>query len=125
MDISKNNIENVFYNNLVIGNVIDRVNCVKGDSKNVLVKLLIDNIKYDFIYVDGSHKCLDCYSDMVLSWNLLKTGGILGIDDYLWKPENTNDKLDLPYHAVNHFMDRYKGEYSILNIGYRVFLLKN
>ena len=124
-DITKNNIENVFYNNLLIGNVIDRVNCIKGDSKDILIKLLIDDIKYDFIYVDGSHKCLDCYTDIILSWNILNNGGVLGIDDYLWKPENSNDKLDLPYYAVNHFMERYKGCYTVLDIGYRVFLLKN
>ena len=124
VNIRKNNVENIFYNNLVIGNVVDRVNCIKGDSKDILVKLLSNNIKYDFIYVDGSHKCLDCYSDMVLSWNLLKSGGVLGVDDYLWKPENSNSNLDSPYYAVNHFMERYEGTYIVLDIGYRVFLLK-
>lgn len=122
--IKKNKIEGIFLNNIKIGNVIDRVSAIKGDSKDILVNLLLNNNKYDFIYVDGSHKCLDCYSDMIFSWELLSSGGILGIDDYLWKPENNANMLNMPYYAVEHFMERYKGKYSILDMGYRVFLQK-
>lgn len=127
--MKKNRIEDVFLNNIKISNVMDRITIIKGDSKDALINLLLTNNKYDFIYVDGSHKCLDCYSDMIFSWELLKSGGILGIDDYLWKPENNNygdiDKLDMPYYAVEHFMNRYKEKYTLLNVGYRVFLQKN
>ena len=61
----------------------------------------------------------------LLSWNLLKSGGVLGIDDYLWKPKNNFNELDSPFSAVNYFMERYKGAYTILDVNYRVFLLKN
>ena len=109
----------------MISNVQDRVKALKGDSKDILMTLIQNKAKYDFIYVDGSHKCLDCYSDMLLSWELLNEGGILGIDDYLWAPTNmTNASLDIPYYAVEHFMERYVNKYELLNKCYRVFLLK-
>lgn len=39
---------------------------------------------YDFIYVDGSHEAADVLSDAVLSWPLLKPGGVMAFDDYKW-----------------------------------------
>ena len=77
---------------------------------------------FDFIYVDGSHLLLDCYFDLILSWNILEIGGILAIDDYLYKKDE--NILDSPYEAVNHFLQLFYGKYKILNINYRVFLEK-
>ena len=37
---------------------------------------------YDIIYVDGSHTTPDTLEDLVLSFRLLKPGGILIMDDY-------------------------------------------
>lgn len=119
----KNTIEDIFYNNIKIANIITRIIPIKGDSKDILPQLVRNNSRFDFIYVDGSHKCLDCYSDMIISWELLSDGGIIGIDDYLWNNER-NEVLDIPYHAVEHFMDRYKGKFKLLYKGYRVFLQK-
>ena len=127
-ELSKNmesgRIEEIFKRNCIISNCVDRIKVIKGDSKDILMELIMDGGKYDFIYVDGSHMCLDCYSDIIMSWELLKPGGILAIDDYLWNTQTDNDKLNLPYYAVQHFTERYKGKYTILNVSYRVFLLK-
>jgi len=123
--IEENNIEEIFYNNLKKVDIKHRVRVLEGDSKNILVDMVKKREKYDFIYVDGSHKCLDCYNDMVLSWRLLSNNGILAKDDYLWKPENIkNEYLDRPYYAVEHFIEKYKDELEILHKGYRVFLMK-
>lgn len=118
-------IEKIFYENMKIANMEDRVIAIKGDSGNVLMQLIRNGANYDFIYVDGSHKCLDCYTDLVLSWELLATGGTLAVDDYLWKVNDTKTKnLDIPYYAVKHFMEKFKERYTVLSLGYRVFLQK-
>ena len=39
---------------------------------------------FDFIYVDGSHQDPDVLVDAVLSFKLLRVGGVLVFDDYLW-----------------------------------------
>ena len=116
-------IKEVFYNNLLISGLKKRVNILEGDSKDVLMDLIRQGKQYDFIYVDGSHQCLDCYSDMVMGWELLGTAGIMGIDDYMWKPEQSNTILDYPQHAIDHFMKRYYN-IKVINVGYRVFLQK-
>ena len=78
---------------------------------------------FDFIYVDGSHLLLDFYSDLVLSWQILERGGILAIDDYLYKKDDPNI-LNSPYQAVNHFLKVFENKYKLLSITYRVFLEK-
>ena len=80
-----------------------------------------NNKTFDFIYVDGSHLLLDCYSDLILSWDILISGGIMVIDDYLYKQESI---LESPFEAVNHFLKVYQGKYKLLNKSYRVFLEK-
>ena len=77
--------------------------------------------KYDFIYVDGSHKLLDCYSDLILAWQVLNKGGIMGIDDYLW---NSGDLLNSPFEGVNHFLKKYEKEMNVISKEYRVFVEK-
>jgi len=39
---------------------------------------------FDLAYVDGSHDAHDVLADLVLSFALLRVGGVLIIDDYLW-----------------------------------------
>lgn len=117
-------IEAKFYKNVQIYKMQDKLKVYKGDSKALLFNLFREHTEFDFIYVDGSHKCLDCYTDMVISWELLKSDGIMGIDDYLWSPEQNNYDINKPYQAVNHFMKEYINQYRVLHIGYRVFLQK-
>jgi predicted O-methyltransferase YrrM/glycosyltransferase involved in cell wall biosynthesis len=114
------NIEKSFYSNIKTANLEDRIRGIKNDSTIELFKMIKEEKRFDFIYVDGSHKCNDCYSDMLLSWQLLNKGGIMAIDDYLWSGGNG----DTPLKAVDHFLERYKKELKLLHKGYRVFIEK-
>jgi predicted O-methyltransferase YrrM len=119
-------IEDIFHRNVAIAGLQNRVQTIKGDSHAVLLDLVQKNTKYDFIYVDGSHRCLDVSTDLILSWSMLEPGGIMAIDDYLYTLEddfNTNP-LEYPFHGVNHFLEKYKKELIILEKGYRVFVKK-
>ena len=126
-NIEKNNIENIFYENIRIAGITDRVKAIKGDSVNKLCELIEAGQQFDFIYVDGSHKCLDCYTDMILAWQLLRKGGVLAVDDILYnyvKVQN-GQLLEYPLMAKLHFMKKYEGQYTVISDSYRLFIQKN
>jgi predicted O-methyltransferase YrrM len=110
------------------------MNGIKGDSHEILTKMLLDHDQFDFIYIDGSHSSIDCYTDCFIAWKLLHKGGIMVIDDYLYNHEDHsipllhvkgNQYLEYsPYYGVNHFLKKHEGEYRVISIGYRVFLEK-
>jgi len=115
-------VEKSFYKNIENENLQDRIHAIKGNSKDVLLDILkTKNLTFDFIYIDGSHKCIDCYLDMFFSWKLLNIGGILAVDDYLYHIE---DKIESPFEAINKFLNENKGNYNLLYSGYRIFLEK-
>jgi predicted O-methyltransferase YrrM len=59
---------------------------------------------FDLIYIDGSHNAPDVLSDAVLSFPLLKLGGTMIFDDYLWTGGNT-DPLACPKLAIDAFLN--------------------
>jgi predicted O-methyltransferase YrrM len=113
-------VEEAFHRNVKKSQKSIRV--MKGDSIDRLSELIKMNEMFDFIYVDGSHMMLDCYADLVLSWQLLNPGGVLAIDDYPYIIEN--DIFQSPFEAVNHFLEKYNGKYKMISKTYRVFLEK-
>ena len=115
-------IEASFYKNIETSGLKDRIQGIKGDSYEVLIEMVKESKQFDFIYVDGSHKAFDCYSDLILSWKLLAEDGVLAIDDYLYNTEGAI--VNSPFEGVNHFLHKFQKEIKILHSGYRVFLQK-
>ena len=115
-------IEKSFYKNIKITGLENRITGIKMNSTMALLNYIRKNETFDFIYVDGSHLLLDCYSDLILSWEILETGGILVIDDYYYKMETL---LESPFEAINHFLKKHQQEIKILHKGFRVFLQKS
>ena len=120
-NMEQNNVENIFYNNIKNAKLENRIKVLKGDSSIILFDLLKTNEKFDFIYIDGSHKMLDCYSDLLTSFNLINSGGIIGIDDYNLFKDNI---LESPFESVNHFLKKFEKNIKILSKDYRVFIEK-
>ena len=114
-------VESSFYHNIEVSGLKERIFGIKSCSTNKLIEYIKNGFKADFIYVDGSHLLLDCYSDLILSWQILEKDGILAIDDYTYLKE---DILNSPYEAVNHFLKIYEGKYKLLHKEYRVFIQK-
>jgi len=77
---------------------------------------------YDFIYVDGSHYVDDVIVDAVKSFDLLKVGGVMILDDYHWK--HYPKASDNPCSAINAFLQIKKGYYKIIYVGYQLHLVK-
>jgi hypothetical protein len=67
---------------------------------------------------------LDCFADLILSWELLNNCGIMAIDDYLYNYEPNSSNFESPHEGVNRFLKKYEGKYKILHMEYRVFLEK-
>lgn len=120
LEVHKSAVENVKKAGLE-----DRISFIKGMSCKVLSEMVKRGERFDFVYVDGSHLCLDCFGDVLLSWNLLEKGGMMAIDDYTFNAFYTPKILESPFYGVNHFLRNYEGEYTLLSKGYRVFLVKN
>jgi predicted O-methyltransferase YrrM len=123
--IKSNQVENSFYHNIQITGLQERITGIKGDSVNVLLELLKKEEIFDFIYVDGSHKCLDVHLDLFLSWRLLRKTGILAIDDYMYNYDKVKEQpFEYPFEGVNDFLKKHENEYIILSKDYRIFLEK-
>jgi hypothetical protein len=124
-NINNNNlqIEKSFYHNAKVEEVSNRIIPIYGSSNEKLIVLVKTNQIFDFIYIDGSHLLLDCYLDLVLSWELLSTGGILAIDDYLYNSNDSNILIS-PFESINYFLKLYEGKYNLLLKNYRVFFEK-
>jgi predicted O-methyltransferase YrrM len=98
---------------------LERVTVHAGNSGDVL-RGLTDT--YDFIYIDGSHLAPDVLLDAVLSWRLLKAGGIMIFDDFLWnllpRPEQQ------PGTAIRSFLRCHFGWFDLLRVDGQVALRK-
>jgi glycosyltransferase involved in cell wall biosynthesis/predicted O-methyltransferase YrrM/tetratricopeptide (TPR) repeat protein len=127
-------VEKSFFENRAAAGLEERMNGIKGDSHQVLTTMVCDHEQFDFIYIDGSHSSIDCYTDCYLAWKLLNKGGIMAIDDYIYNCQDDSIPLlkikggqyleHTPFHGVNQFLKKHEGEYRVIDIGYRVFLEK-
>ena len=83
---------------------------------------------FDLIYIDGSHQAADVLCDAVLSFRLLRNGGIMIFDDYFWQ-ENLREGIDLlrcPKPAIDSFTNLYCRQLSILFASsHQLFVQKN
>jgi len=84
---------------------------------------------FDFIYDDGNHNARDTLLDMVLSWELLKEGGILLVDDYKMETYIVEDLRKYPTHippkaAIESFLVCYRGQYDLVINNYQIGLKK-
>lgn len=116
-----------FYSNIQNAGIKDRVDIIDMASVKALRYLIRDKKTFDLIYIDGSHKTLDVLCDLVLSWELLNSGGVLIIDDYHWSSmidTDIIDELDKPKLGINHFLSQYREEYEYISLNYRVMLKK-
>jgi predicted O-methyltransferase YrrM len=79
-------------------------------------------VKYDFIYIDGDHLPESVTLDADLSWDLLKSGGIMAFDDYEWDHPDGTDKNPKP--AIDAWLAKHKNEIEIIRKGWQVWIRK-
>ena len=80
-------------------------------------------IDFDFIYIDGDHTAEQVAKDAKNAWLLLKPGGIMAFDDYLWGQDMPSELTPKP--AIDNFLSEYAGRYWLLSQDYQVWIQKN
>lgn len=113
-------VERTFRENVKKTGASERVTLIVGFSQMELRKLA--PASFDIIYIDGSHRAADVLEDAVLSWRLLRPGGTIVFDDYLWRRESPLE--DRPEKAVYEFWWFFRDEIEVVHSGYQVFLRK-
>lgn len=73
-------IEELFDLNIKATGVSSKVKKLKGSSEIMLRGLNLE--QFDYVYIDACHLPKWVLSDAVLSWDLLKKGGLMIFDDY-------------------------------------------
>lgn len=81
VDLFGDGYSQLFDQNISASGAADRVEKLAGPS-GVVLRRLPPEPTFDFIYVDGSHQAFDTLEDAVLSWRLLRPGGVMTFDDY-------------------------------------------
>lgn len=114
-----------------------RVHLHEDFSKNALVKLFLSGETFDLIYVDGEHNACVALQDILISWRLLRVGGIMVIDDYEMRaddpPSYPSYKLFQKYPrlnfihprvAIDAFITIFRGQYELFVDNYQVGVKK-
>lgn len=98
----------------------------KGLSHQVMMELLVKGYQnyFDFIYVDGSHEAPDVLFDALLAHRLVKVGGVIAFDDYLWSPNKVmeDNHYLLVKPAVDHYVNTYQQKVNVLQL-YQIYQL--
>jgi len=105
-----------------LGPFASRVEKFKAASTKALSELGIEGRRFDIAYMDGSHRAADVYSDGVLTWSMLVSGGTIIFDDYQWaymSEPRSNPKL-----GIDSFLKAFEGQYRIAHSGYQIALEK-
>lgn len=82
------------------------VSAFKDVSYKALAEMIGYKYAFDFIYVDGSHDPYDTLVDACMAWGLLKQGGVMLFDDYMYPHEDTQAGIDAFINTLPH--DKFK-----------------
>ncbi len=101
----------------------------KQRSDLALSKLLANGLEnyFDFVYIDGSHQAPDVLFDAVAGFRLVRLGGIIAFDDYLWAEELSTGKdlIRCPKPAIDAFTNLYWKKIKIITAPlYQIYVQK-
>lgn len=111
-------LESRFDDNMSVARAMPRLTKRKGLTQEVLRTLELGH--YDFIYLDASSSEHDQLEDAVLSWRLLKNGGLMTFDDYGGPPEWESGVT----RGTDAFLAAFKKKYEIIHRGFQLTLRK-
>jgi predicted O-methyltransferase YrrM len=105
----------------------EKTGVLAGTARGTSIVGLADEIPehagtYDFIYIDGSHTAKDVLTDACMAWPLLKQGGLMVFDDYMWG--NPRDALHRPKIAIDAFTNIFGETAEIVHVGYQLVVRK-
>lgn len=102
------------------------VHKIKSTSYEALA-FLVGKPAFDFIYIDASHTAPDVLTDACMAWPLLKSGGVMVFDDYLWDgpTNNARDILHRPKLAIDAFANIFCEQIRPVHTGYQYAIAKH
>lgn len=123
VDVFDGDFEETFDYNVSAFGQPGKIIKIKGASENVLRTL--KSQYYDFAYIDGAHDAKDVLTDAILTWQVMKPGGVIIFDDYRYKglgawvrPEKT------PRIAIDAFLRVYEPHLDVLHKDYQLVVRK-
>jgi len=125
IDIFEGPYKDVYFRNIERSGSADKVTTLTGYSQVVLRGLPLES--FDIIYVDGSHVTADALEDAVLSWRLLKVGGLLIFDDYQFAGPATYNKdepFGFPKPAIDAFVQCFQDRCEVIHNEYQLIIRK-
>jgi predicted O-methyltransferase YrrM len=96
---------------------------VANMSFHALAQLIVDKRQYDFIYVDGSHNADDALADAVMCFGLLRPGGVMLFDDYLWE-DGVSAYLGRPKQSIDAFVNMFYHRLKLGLVNYQLAIVK-
>ena len=117
-------LRHTFFKN-VINTFGNKTELFLGKSGDVLKYDSIISRKYDVIYIDGDHRACSVMEDAVLSFPLLKEGGIMIFDDFASGANDTKNNTELPYLGICGFIEAYRPYLDVLSLEYQLIIRKN
>lgn len=91
---------------------------IKSISYDGLEAILARRASYDLIYVDAFHSREATLANTMLSWPMLREGGVLIWDDYLW--EQHRELKDRPIEAIDWFLETYADQIEVVHRAYQI-----
>lgn len=119
LNIDMTNISSSFIEN--VQKHLDRITIEMGLSQEILRNYGFVG-KFDFAYVDGSHTSWSVLEDIMLTWRLIKKGGIMTCDDYNWRRKLPI--IQKPHKAIDAFLECFEGQYNLIRQEYQVVVEK-
>ncbi|KAK9810321.1 hypothetical protein WJX72_008612 [[Myrmecia] bisecta] len=118
-------VEERFDSNVQVLQAEGRVDKMKMESMKALATLIIaEGDPFHVVYIDCSHNPKDLIADAVMSWPLVRAGGLLIFDDYAWEDVVTLEEGQSPKHAIDAFLMLFSQELIVLVQSYQLVVQK-
>ncbi|MEG4307695.1 class I SAM-dependent methyltransferase, partial [Microcoleus sp. D3_18a_C4] len=109
-----------FKGNIVKTGAAERVIELEGYSQDLLINLASEY--YDVAYVDGCHKPTSALQDAILSWRLVKVGGLMIFDDYEFTfPDSPEQDTKI---GIDVFLEMFGSQLEVVHKGYQLIVKK-
>ncbi|PSB39645.1 hypothetical protein C7B69_02075 [filamentous cyanobacterium Phorm 46] len=112
--------QETFKGNIAKTGVAQQVIELEGYSQDLLVNLTSEY--YDIAYVDGCHKPTSALQDAILSWRLVKVGGLMIFDDYEFTfPDSPEQDTKI---GIDVFLEMFGSQLEVVHKGYQLIVKK-
>jgi len=106
----------------------ERIEVFRDWSQNALRELRNRNVKADVLYIDGGHDAPTVLRDLVIGFEIVKVGGLVICDDYLWNDPKFggHQVLGRPKIAIDAFTTIYADKIAMVRFlsNYQVYFQK-